>query len=505
MKYLFFIFLFLIIIQLQAQPGTLDQSFGVSGVALGIYNSNYNSGFGVAQQSDGKILNAGTISQASPDDFYMLRYLSDGTIDTTFGNNGSVSGPIGNGDDQAFDIIQQADSKILLVGAYDNNIERDVFIRRYDSTGTLDAGFGNGGMVSTDFQNGSDDIALRVRIQPDGKILVCGSSADNLNNTSSIILLRYNSNGTLDSTFGNGGKVSFGQLMGDQFASQFALQTSGKIVVVGATDDVNGLSDILVLRFLSDGSLDNSFNVDGIFTFDLLGDDEEGWALALQPDGKILVGGLGSTINGEDDLLLRLDSTGNLDPSFNSTGILTKDHNQSLDYITSILIQADGKIITIGQSYNLKEKISLSRYLSTGADDNVFGNGGSFLYSLGNDDCNSNSAILQADNRIVITGSIETTTTSDNFIARFNNDSLPVSLNDLNVFEKRLYPIPAIDKIHLKDFKPGTLTIYDSRGQIVYSCHMESNSLDVSFLSSGIYLLRIDSAREQFIQKFIKQ
>ena len=81
----------------------------------------------------------------------------------------------GNGDDQAFDVIQQSDLKILVVGAYDNPTERDVFIRRYDSSGKLDTSFANGGMVTTDFQNNGDEVAFRVKAQPDGKILVCGA------------------------------------------------------------------------------------------------------------------------------------------------------------------------------------------------------------------------------------------------------------------------------------------------------------------------------------------
>ena len=110
------------------------------------------------------------------------------------------------------------------------------------------------------------------------------------------MVIRYDSNGTLDSTFGNGGKVLFDQLAGNQYVTQFTLQPDGKIIFVGVTEDMNGFNDMLVVRFLTDGSLDSSFNTDGIFTFDLSGDEDECWAIALQPDGKILIGGLGITL-----------------------------------------------------------------------------------------------------------------------------------------------------------------------------------------------------------------
>ena len=506
MKYLIFLFTFLIHIQLQAQPGSFDQSFGNAGIALGLFPPDFNEGMGVYQQSDGKILNVGTISQASSaDDFYLLRYLSDGNLDSSFGTNGSVSGPIGSGNDQALDVIQQADSKILVVGGYDNPIERDVFIRRYDSIGVLDTSFANNGMVTTDFQSGGDDVALRVRIQPDGKILVCGTTVEISNFTAAVMILRYSSDGILDTSFGNGGKVLFSQLTGDQYFIQFVLQPDGKIVIVGVTEDVNGFNDILVVRFLPDGSLDNSFNGDGIFTFDLSNDDDEGWAIALQPDGKILIGGMGITINGVDDLLIRLDSTGYPDPSFNTTGILTKDHNQLDNYITNILLQADGKIITVGQVSDFVEKISLTRYLASGSDDPGFGNNGSIMHPIAND-AYCNSAILQADNRIVITGWVETATTSNNFTARFDNDSLFSIVHELIVSDNRLYPVPASDKIYIKDLKYGSYAmVFDSRGQIVFHRRIESNSLDLSFLTVGIYLLRVQSDREQFVQKFVKE
>jgi uncharacterized delta-60 repeat protein len=506
MKYFIQLLAFFIVVNLHAQPGSLDHSFGNAGIALGSFPTNYNTGSGIYQQNDGKLLNVGFVSMdTSTDDFYVLRYLADGTRDSAFGTNGAVTGAIGSSDDQAFDVIQQADGKILVVGSFDNPLERDVFIRRYDSTGVLDTGFANGGMVITDFQNGSDDGGLRVRIQPDGKILVCGPTTETVNYTTAIMLLRYNPDGTLDSTFGNGGKISFSQLAGDQFCSQFVLQPDGKILIVGATDGTNGMSDILALRFLPDGSLDNSFNGDGIFTYDS-GDDDEGWAIALQPDGKILIGGLGITINGYDDLLLRLDSSGYPDSSFNSTGIVTKDHNLSEDYITSVLIQPDGKIITVGQSYDMFELVSLTRYLINGVEDNSFGNGGSILVSLGNDDSYSTSAILQTDNRIVITGSIETTSTSNNYTARFLNDSISTGIRELIFNTKTIYPVPASDKIYFTDFKKGSnVTVLDIEGKIIYQNCLENNSLDINFLTPGVYFLRTDSGHEQSVQRFIKK
>jgi len=278
----------------------------------------------------------------------------------------------------------------------------------------------------------------------------------------------------------------------------------GKIVVVGSTNALNGSYDFLVLRFLINGSQDSSFNSDGVFRFNLANDNEEASAIALQPDGKILVGGMGKT-TGEDDFILRLDSTGNLDSSFNTIGFLTKDHNNFDNYITNILLQADGKFITVGQlSDTIAENVTLSRYLSSGTDDIAFGNNGTIVHSIAyNSYCNS--AILQSDNRILITGNVEQINHANIYTARFENDSLFSSIDDLTINKNTIYPVPATDKIYFKENLDNYVTVFDSRGQIVIYTVPANNSVDVSALSPGIYLLRMETGTEQFAQKFIKQ
>jgi len=258
--------------------GSLDTTFGTGGIVLTpIGDSAYASG--VAIQSDGKIVVAGSSHNGNTSRFALARYNTNGSLDTSFGMGGIVVTPIGNYYQGASAVAIQADGKIVAAGAYEIvDFDAGFALVRYNTDGSLDTSFGSGGIVTT--AGGGSNLASfsDVAIQPDGKIVAVGYDLYGV--SFKFILARYNTNGSLDTTFGMGGKVL--TLVGGDGA--VAIQSDGKIVVTGT-----GLA-----RYNTNGSLDTTFGTNGIVV------GGYGPAVAIQSDGKIVTAGgssNGTTIN----------------------------------------------------------------------------------------------------------------------------------------------------------------------------------------------------------------
>ena len=215
---------------------------------------------------------------------------AQGDLDPGFGNGGKVTTLFGGGD-SVFAIATEPGGKIIAVGSASN---RDFAIARYDNDGSLDPGFGSGGKVTTDFF-GNTDVALAVALQPDGKIIAAGRTRVAGTNFElfDFAVARYNADGSLDSTFGSGGKVTTDFTGGFDIAHAIAIQPNGKIVVAGwARNSATGGLDFGVARYNPNGSLDTGYGSGGKLSTDFFGDTDTAFAAAIQSDGKILVAGL---------------------------------------------------------------------------------------------------------------------------------------------------------------------------------------------------------------------
>ena len=225
--------------------------------------------------------------------------------------------------------------------------------------GDLDTTFGTGGKVTTDF--GGSPVGFSVAIQSDGKIVVAGYS--NVGGTFGFALARYNTNGSLDATFGTGGKVTT-NYGGDDRGYSLAIQSDGKIVVAGYSN-AGGTFDFALARYNTNGSLDTSFSAGGKVTTDFGGSDDLGRSVALQGDGKIVVAGdsnVGSTF---DFALARYNTNGSLDTSFGAGGKVTTDFGGSGDGGRSVALQGDGKIVVAGNAaVGGTADFALARYLA---------------------------------------------------------------------------------------------------------------------------------------------
>ncbi len=360
--------------------GSLDNTFDDDGKVVTTIGSSIDFGYSSTLQADGKILVAGTSWNGNNYDFALVRYNSNGSTDITFGNDGKVITAIDStSDDRGYSVTVQSDGKILVTGSSFSNkadypyIDANFALVRYNSDGALDTSFDSDGKLTTAIPGG---YAQSVTIQADGKILVAGySTIDVYPNFS---LVRYNIDGSLDTSFDNDGKLT--TITGNaSYGKGYSVivQSDGKIVVAGETVNDNSV-DFALVRYNSDGSLDSTFDEDGKVTTPIGSSSyDEGFSTTLQSDGKILLAGLSSNGSRDDFALVRYNIDGSLDNAFDGDGKVTTAIIGSLSAVGySVTQQADGKVLVAGYSHNgINEDFALVRYNSDGSLDNTFDGG----------------------------------------------------------------------------------------------------------------------------------
>ena len=333
--------------------GSLDSIFGTGGIVTTSIGTSDDSANAVAIQSDGKIVAAGYsyTGSGSGCDFAVARYNTDGSLDSTFGTNGIVTTAIGMWND-ALSVAIQSDQKIVAVGRSSVNSFSyyDFALVRYNTDGSLDSTFGTGGKVLTAIGSYHDE-AYGIAIQSDQKIVAVGRSSDSTNTNSDFSLARYNTDGSLDSTFGTGGKVltAIGST-GDNYAHSVAIQSDGNIVAAGFS--YNGSdSDFALVRYTTSGSLDSTFGTNGIVTTAIGTSNALANGVAIQSNGKIVAAGYSSNGSNYDFALARYTTSGSLDSTFGTGGIVTTAIGTGNDIAHGVAIQSDGKIVAAGSSY----------------------------------------------------------------------------------------------------------------------------------------------------------
>jgi uncharacterized delta-60 repeat protein len=266
--------------------GTPDPGFGTSGIVEQGFSGRGAGANALAVQPDGKILVAGFAFGASgiDSDFALVRLDPDGTLDPSFGKGGIVTTNLGTAGDDARAVVVQPDGRIVVAGSADE----DIALARYLPDGTLDTTFGHGGSTITDL--GSDDVANGVALTPSGEILIAGYTLGAGINRD-FLLGRYRADGTLLRT------VKTDVSGGDDFAEDLVVDDRGRIVLVGRATS-STILDMALVRYLPDGTLDTSFDGDGILTADFHGRGEFGQDVALDPEGRIVAAGY--TANGAD-------------------------------------------------------------------------------------------------------------------------------------------------------------------------------------------------------------
>ena len=389
----------------QGAAGDLDPSFSGDGKVLTDFFDYADVATNVALQTDGKIVAAGIARTGTDEatiDFAVARYKADGTLDSSFGTGGKVTTDFEGNADIASGIALQDDGKIVVAGRSQNATGVDFALVRYNANGTLDTSFGpdGNGRVRTIFPGGVSRI-LDIAIQDDQKIVAAGRVASP--NVYDFALARYNTDGTLDSSFGFGGTVTTSFAPFGASAYALLIQPDQKIVAAG------NASEFALARYNPDGSLDSTFGpaASGIVITDFEGYGSIINDLALAADGEMVAAGL-TFVNfiGIDAAfaLARYDSDGNLVTGFGSAGKVITNFSSAGDAVGSMVIDADGRIIASGYAtFGGEVDSALARYLPDGSLDANFGLHGLVTNNLGNYDTIS-STILQPDGKLVAVG-----------------------------------------------------------------------------------------------------
>lgn len=345
--------------------GTLDTTFNGTGKLTMSLGTTYDAPSAIAIQSDGKVVVAGAMGSTTRS-FAVVRYNTDGTLDTNFNGTGIVNTPVLGGG-YGIDLVIQPDGKIIVVGMNNN----DFAVIRYNTDGSLDTTFNTTGIVYTDIA-GDYDQAWGVALQPDGKIVVVGlgGSATSSHN---FTVVRYNANGSLDTTFNTTGIVTMALSTNFDESIKVAIQSDGKIVVIGRTDNDNTNYDFAVVRFTSAGALDTTFNSTGIVITPIGAVGDTAMGVVIQPDGKLVIAGYaGMGATGSDITVVRYNTNGSLDTSFGTNGIVTSDFGSIYESASALALQSDGKIVVAGSLYATMSVFGVVRYNTDGTLDTSF-------------------------------------------------------------------------------------------------------------------------------------
>ena len=388
-----------------------------------------SSAFGnsVAAQPDGKIVVAGYANVSGVDQFALVRYNSDGSLDTSFNSNGKVTTAVGTGTCKGEGVALQDDGKIVVAGHSFNAAGQSCFtVLRYGTNGSLDTSFADSGKVVTSVaKNGSADS---LAMQGDGKIVAAGNSfIEGGNNDFGVV--RYNANGTLDTIFNGTGKATadFGA---HDLGHSVAVHGDGRIVVAGYTINEDKKKGALAC-FKANGNLDTNFNGTGKVTTNFGGDgDAEGQGVAAQSDGKTVVVGYATVGGVQQFAIARYNTDGALDTSFGGTGRVLTAVGISGSNATGVALQKDDKILVAGYAVNNSGRIydfACLRYNADGSLDQSFGDHGKVTTEVGDGKA---SSIAVQDNKIIVAGSAYDGDNNEFAVVRYNaSGKLDTSFN----------------------------------------------------------------------------
>lgn len=318
--------------------GSLDESFATNGKLVGNYPDEKMTIESVCIQPDGKIIGVGIIyNNYYNSEFFMVRLLPNGDMDTSFGFQGLIS--IGGATVNAVRV--QPDGKIVAAGfRYFDNNTRDMVVYRFNANGVLDAGFGNSGVYQTSI--GARDFATSLCIQNDGKILVGGTIFNA--SYSDFCLLRLLPDGSRDMTFGLEGIASFDYGHNDEVTS-VCVQPDGKIIFSGFTGDEDNNYQFALMRINANGSIDHGFGNDGFLTGE---GGSLGRTVDLEADGRIVIAGAWDSDNGKAAAIRRFLADGSDDETFGEDGLMLVSPTSSCQ-ANAMVLQPDQKIVLGGE------------------------------------------------------------------------------------------------------------------------------------------------------------
>ena len=462
--------------------GTLDNTFNTDGK---IIIDDIEAAVKVVVQSDGKIIIGGSLNF----DVVLMRYNTNGTLDTTFGTEGIVSNDSDTTTRNMQDFVQQNDGKFLVLSDF-NSGSQDYRVLRYNANGTVDTAFGNNGSITTDI--GDTEFSKTIAIHSDGKFVVGGTTLGGASSTFSIFIARYNSNGTLDSSFNSNGKKVIATSVFNDFLN-VALQEDGKMLF-GYTSYVSSSPKLKLIRLNTNGNYDTTYGTSGVATFTAPTNFGNGSKkFKIQADGKVFVFVNSSTIvnnaSNNNLLMMRINANATLDTSFNGSGF------QEFSFFTNNDIGSDFSLVgnQIIVSGNTEEtlvlnKIGVAKFNSSGSLDLSFGTDGKSLYYFPYEAYDeSKCSTVQADGKIIVAGMSNVNQTSILSVARYHTDgSIDTSFGANGVFKLNTQIYDAVNSVKV-DGNGKILLATDLNATVI---RLNSNgTLDGSFGVSGFAVI----------------
>ncbi len=489
-----------------ALPGDIDTTFGVSGgYAISDFAAQQRDERhrDSAIQADGKIVVVGRREvTVTFYDYLVARFNTDGTPDTTFNGTGFFTLPANLQNLSANAVAIQSDGKIVVAGGIGGVVSSSIAtIFRLNSNGTLDTSFDTDGIQTVS----SSGEALSTVIQTDGKIVVGTGFNGGLFPAAAVtIVVRLNTNGSLDTTFDGDGRASLQPRI--YYPNGLALQTDGKIILAGQYFPTSVSSDGAVVRLLTNGAFDTSFDGDGAVRIDLSTGTSAARSVSVQTDGKIMVGGGAVLTDDEDPLLIRYNSDGTLDTSFDGDGIKIIELTGSISesYFNDIVLQPDGKIVGIsdrdaGNPANsvVSSDFFLARINTDGSIDNSFDANGVVKSQWCED---GTELVLQQDGKVIAIGS-QDRSDAPAFVhgicvQRFNADgSVDASLNSTPPNGKAILSMYGFTTVEAVAGLPNGKILVAGSGEFGTSSFSQSKlirlnangTLDTTFMDEGVY------------------
>ncbi|MBI4897535.1 MAG: hypothetical protein HY827_04115 [Actinobacteria bacterium] len=418
-----------------AASSDFDPTFGAGGKLTHSVVPGDDTAFAAALQSDGKLILAGRAYVSSRYQSSVARLNSDGTLDSTFAGDGDLWTSIGSTRDVSYAAYVQPDGKILVAGITDAGPKDDMGLIRFNADGTLDSTFGSGtGKAYYWFGSpgSSNAHAYAMAVQSDGKIVIAGDTETG--GTQDFAVIRANGGGGLDSTFGSGGRVYTPIGSSNDTANAVIVQPDGKIVVAGQADNGGAGFDFAIARYNSDGTLDASFDGDGIVTADFGTDDQYINSIAVRPDGSILAAGYSQPGSVEHVVIVRYTATGALDTTFGVGGVVNTFAPGGESRANEIALQNNDKFVVAGTFYDgTYTDHFVAQYLASGALDTSFDGDGMLITGAVGADEHGEALAIGPDGKIVVVG--------DTYIGS-NYDMTAMRL----VGEPQLVPVPPMLK-----------------------------------------------------------
>lgn len=495
---------------LMSAAQVLDPSFGQDGRFFISYGSARPEGREILLDAEGRIVVNGQlvfdVNDNASNDFWMFRLLSDGSLDESFGQVDSgilIDEILENERDESRGVIEDENGGyISVVRLVDSETETDKFGLLYlNEDGTRNDNIGDDGLV--DYLSIPGRFYLSsIQMLPDGSLVSTGHEDDF--GLANMLLVNFLPDGTLNNTFGTNGIVEEDFFFSFDRSQNAVIQSDGKIVCVGWSFNFNtDNTELIITRFNADGTRDNTFADNGLFHLAATGPDNRFTDVTLDNAGHIIAAGNFGVENNQDIAVVRLLPDGTQDPAFNNGELLTLDHSGNEDRCNGLDLLSGGDIIigaTVENSNTGNADMALLRISPEGALDNTFGENGWFTVDILGDDELENIAVTSDNGVLMLGNSGGEGLTSWLEVLKV----LPDGGTFIEQYERgnvQVYPVPSTGVFHVSATDLTKVIVSDARGQVLFET--TDSRIDLNGYPKGIYLLGITISQGSVMKRVV--